>query len=217
MFEYITDNVDWILSGVGVFLVKGVWSALARRHPESSLGAPNETIHAPPVEPPASEPVPRSEELEVERIPKRFRTILDLMNEDRPYSKFTISQFARSMALRRVGELEDVFTGRVEPTFQFVEKFCETFGVNFEWLVHGQMSPFSNGEMTKYDPLSYLDEILDLHPLGVYFVRENTETAPAFILLQLSDSKFKILHRTWHVSDHVGAGGESQLVGLYRL
>ncbi len=39
------------------------------------------------------------------------------MNEGRNYSEFTIPQLAQIMKLHKISELENVFTGQEEPTF----------------------------------------------------------------------------------------------------
>jgi hypothetical protein len=45
----------------------------------------------------------------------------------------------------------------------------------------------------------------------------NSKVGEVFILLELSDFKYKVLRRTWHISSHVGGGGRSQIYGLYKL
>ena len=160
---------------------------------------------------------PTSEETEVEKISRRFRTVLDLMNEDRYGPKFNVPQLADIMKLDKVSKLENIFIGKKEPALQFMDRFCDAFGVNKTWLLEGKRSPFSNDYHPEAEPLLCFEDIQHFEPQYIYFIRENTDTAPAFIVLQLSDWKYKILHRTWHISDHVGAGGEAALLSFYYL
>ena len=67
------------------------------------------------------------------------------------------------------------------------------------------------------EPHWYLDEIKKIKPLRVFFVREDSRKARMFLLLKIDDFKYKILRRTWHISDEVGTGGRRQLVSFYGL
>jgi len=154
---------------------------------------------------------------EVELLAARFKKSLELMNEGNSYSPFTIAKLAQLMKLHKIGELEKVFNGEEEPSFEFISHFCSTFGINKNWLIHGQGSPYSNQERTNFDPLEYYSEIVRENPNRIYFIMNNSDIGEAFILLELSDFKYKILQRIWHVSSHVGGGGRSQIYGLYKL
>lgn len=154
---------------------------------------------------------------EVASIVKRFNQVLDLLNENRTYGKYTIAGLAQLMKLHSVGELECVFIGTQEPSFEFIDHFCTTFGVNRNWLIEGKEAPFREHERTHYDPLSYFAEIEARSPTRIYFIRSASEVGEVFLLLQLSDCKYKIISRVWHISGHVGAGGQSQIFGMYQL
>ena len=215
MFEFIFEQIKWVFSGIGVGLAAAVWTVYRRWRRKSYAGDTRGAIQWSMIEPPNSEPEPGASEVEL--ISKRFRTVLGLMNQDRRVGQITISQLAQAMRLTRISELENVFTRGLEPDIQLMRTFSEICGVNFNWLAHGSMSPFSNNDRTNPDPMANLRKILDLRPVYIYFIRENSERAPAFIVLKLSKWKFKILQRTWPVSDQVGSAGANQLVGLYRL
>lgn len=154
---------------------------------------------------------------EVEKVAERFRTILELMNQGPNYSKFTIPQLAKLMKLQSISELENVITGRSEPSFAFIDDFCDTFGVSREWLIEGKEAPYSSTITSKSDPMDYLPLIEEISPEGIYFVREKSDISPAFILLKVSEWKYMILNRTWHISNVVGASGQRQLYSFYRL
>ena len=154
---------------------------------------------------------------EVEQVASRFRESLQLMNEGNSYSPYTIAKLAQLMKLHRIGELEGVFNAKEEPSFEFIDHFCNTFGINKDWLVHDQGTPYDNPQQTNFDPLAYYSEIEKENPNRIYFIMNSSEVGEVFILLELSDFKYKILQRTWHVSSHVGDGGRSQIYGLYKL
>ncbi|MEZ9571591.1 hypothetical protein AB4242_22270 [Vibrio splendidus] len=164
------------------------------------------------------ETAPKPEEpTEVELLASRFRKLLELMNEGNSYSPFTVAKLAQLMKLHKIGELENIFNAKEEPSFEFIAHFCNTFGINKNWLVHGQEAPYSNQDQTNFDPLAYYSDIEREKPNRIYFIMNNSKIGEVFILLELSDFKYKILQRTWHVSSHVGAGGRSQIYGLYKL
>lgn len=220
MFEYFITNKEWIFSGAGVssILIIGGW-LFKRQRPASPpvlSGNPSsvrvELIHTQSSTENIIQP-----QSEVAGIVKRFNQILTLMNEKRSFGKYTVASLAQLMKLHSVGELESVFLGNREPSFEFIDHFCTCFGVNRDWLIEGKISPFSSSEETNYDPLEYLNEIENLNPERIYFIRSDSPVGEVFILLKLADWKYKIISRVWHISDHVGAGGQSQIFGMYKL
>lgn len=205
------ENISWIFSGIGV----KVGSYLLKKKDNSNiedqqkLEKYNKNLHKEKL---------KKELTEVQKLSKRFQLVLNLMNENRASClKFTIAKLAEIMNLQRISELEDILIGRQEPDFQFIEKFSKTFGVNKRWLVEGIGTPFSNDFQTKLYPTDYFEMIEEIKPDRIYFVKENSRTSPAFILLRVSKWKYLILHRTWHISDEVGATGQAQLYSFYCL
>ncbi|ADN75762.1 hypothetical protein Fbal_1558 [Ferrimonas balearica DSM 9799] len=154
---------------------------------------------------------------EVELIASRFRESLKIMNEGNLYSPFTISKLAQLMRLQKTGDLEKVFNGKEEPSFEFIDHYCNTFGINKGWMIHGQGTIYDNQEKTNFDPLDYYSDIEKSNPNEIYFIMNRSEVGEVFIILAMSDYKYKILKRTWRISKHVGGGGRSQIFGLYKL
>lgn len=214
MIDLLIENKEWLFSGIGVTILTVIGSRTFKAKPpviENTIILKTEKI---------KEKDDKSENeanSEVSQISIRFKKVLDLMNEGREHSQYSIAQLAQVMKLHKVSELENVFRGKEEPTFQFIDNFSEYFGVNRDWLIDGKYSPFFNDEQTMGEPLWYLDQIETIKPQRIFFIRENSDTAPVFLLLKIDDFKFKILRRTWHVSDKVGAGGSRQLVSFYQL
>ncbi len=216
MLDYIMENKDWLFSGAGVAVITLSLSFLFKRKTSAKPDTTGNYLMA-TKETERSQSLAPKELTEVEKVAKRFRTILELMNEGRNYSQFTIPQLAQLMKLHKISELENVFIAKSEPSFSFIEDFCNTFGVSKEWLIEGKGAPYLSDTPSKSDPMDYLPLIEELNPESIYFIRENTDTAPAFILLKVSKWKYLILSRIWHISDVVGAGGQRQLYSFYSL
>ena len=220
MIKYILTNKEWIFSGVGVsaILVIGGW--LFRRYRPVSPSAQSSNLPSVRIEfvhaQAAAEKAINSKS-EVAGIVARFNQILELMNEKRSYGKYTIAGLAQLMKLHSVGELESIFLGSREPSFEFIDHFCSAFGINRNWLIEGKSTPYSSPEGTNFDPFDYLSEIEGLKPGRIYFIRSDSPVGEVFILLKLADWKYRIISRVWHISDHVGAGGQSQIFGMYKL
>lgn len=220
MIDYILINKEWIFSGAGVSVIFLVGGWLFKLSKYSTLPAQPSTLTSVPVEVVQMQPLFAKNiqpDSEVASIAKRFNQIIDLMNEKRTYREYTIAGLAQLMKLHSVGELESIFIGSQEPSFELIDHFCTTFGVNKNWLIEGKERPFSNAERTHYDPLGYFNEITVLTLSRVYFIKSKSEVGEVFLLLKFSDYKYKIISRVWNISEHVGTGGQSQIYGMYRL
>jgi hypothetical protein len=121
------------------------------------------------------------------------------------------------MQLNSVSELEDIFLGKCKPNFDFIDKFCKCFGVYKEWLINGEITPYYNSDRRNLMPLDYFDEIKSSNPERIFFVTCNSPARDTFIVLKLNDCKYKILHFTWAISDHVGGTGQAQIFDMYCL
>ena len=164
-----------------------------------------------------SSDIRKASETEVQQVTKRFCQVLNLMNENRSYDKYTIAKLAQLLSLPTISELENVFEGKNEPSFQFMEDFCKIFGVNKDWLAEGKSTPYFSDDATHFNPLDYFEEIRATNPDKIYFVLCKSDVGETLIVLKFTDWKFRILHRTWHISSHVGGGGQRQIYGMYRL
>ena len=103
MLELVSNNKEWVFSGIGVPLVSGLTIWMWRQFLLSAKSAK--------VTPILENTVPREESsrkpTESEMIAGRFKQVLDLLNEGRQYEPFTIAKLAQIMKLNKVGELED--------------------------------------------------------------------------------------------------------------
>ncbi len=151
---------------------------------------------------------------EAEKISNRFKSILDLMNEGRNYQLYTISKLAQILDMEKVGDLEDIFLGKTESTFNFMKKFCEEFGVSYPWLTDGEGAPFDNKDNTMYSP-SY-ETFKKIIPERIYFIRAKP-LGEAFAILQIKDWKYLTIYRSWPIHSGTGQGGQSQIFDFYKL
>jgi len=159
----------------------------------------------------------KQEETEVLKLSKRFQKLLKLMNENRgEYNKFTIAKLSEILNLDRRSILDNIISGRKEPTFEFIKNFCKTFRINYDWLNEGKGYPFYI-EYNYFSPMDYLTDIIKLNPERIYFIQNKSETAETFIMLGFSEWYYMVGTITWHISNNVGASGQSQIYDLYRL
>ena len=84
---------------------------------------------------------PPKKKSESKKISERLQFILKLMNEERN-EKFTIAEFSKILKLKKVSDLEKYFLNEDEPTFKFLKKFSNEFGINITWLTEGREYPF---------------------------------------------------------------------------
>jgi hypothetical protein len=158
-----------------------------------------------------------SKDSEVGKIILRLNQVLDLMNEERRIPKFSIISLAEVLQFDSPGELESIFRGHQELDFKFLDRFCDCFGVDKNWLKNGKNHPFKSSASTHLMPTDYLEEIRQSKPECVYFVRSKSPVGESIIVLKYSEWCFKTLPKFWHVSDEVGGTGIQQLVSLYKL
>lgn len=156
-------------------------------------------------------------ETEVSKLSKRFKEVFLLMNEKRgEYNKFTIANVSEILGLDKRSILDDIVNGKVDPSFEFIKNFCDKFRINYQWLNESKGEPFRIS-YTSYSPMGYLDDILKLNPENIYFIQNNSEVSETFIMLGFSDWYYMVGTKIWHISSHVGHGGQGQIYDLYRL
>lgn len=206
------ENYDWIFSGIGVFLLSLIINFLFSKKDIKIIESTPifETTNI-------SNPEPTRCITEQDKLTQRFQYVLELMNYNSCYGGFTIAQLAKIMNLDKISTLEKYATGEEEPSFAFLKKFCETFAINYEWMTEGTKKPFCNNQNIRFDLIDYYQEIESLQPEKIYFIRCDNEVSEFFIVLKLADWNYQICQRTWHLSDHVGSTGRSQLLKFYNL
>lgn len=150
-------------------------------------------------------------------IASRMKSVLARMNEQRRHDPFSVADLARSMGLGSPAELDGVMSGRDEPSFALIDKFCDRLAVDKEWVVAGRGAPFVSLIEHQILPEHYLAPIDEAAPEMVFAVRSKSHIGEAFIVVYCDDFKVWCVPDVWHASDHVGGRGSRDLVSLYRL
>ena len=153
----------------------------------------------------------------IKLVSDRFYYILNAMNEYSNEEKYSIPKLASFMGLEKSGDLYKYFSGKEEPTFQFIEKFCKCFGVNESWMNFNEEYPFKSTLEYGIMPLSYHDTIIQHNPEWIYVVRSNSEDGETGIVIKESECKYQYFPDTYHISSHVGGTGRRQLLSFYQF
>lgn len=160
------------------------------------------------------------------QVAERLGRMMIQLNERRML-KIKPSHIARDIGEPRAKEVEDWFLGLVEPTFDQLEAIATTYGVQFDWLAHGDSSIF------KVDSVSLSEDVMDAvdwllswdegnddledNLIHLYFVRELSESGALAIVKYSSLGRFKIFRTNYHVSEKIGNTGESDLRNLFLI
>jgi len=101
------------------------------------------------------------------------------------------------------------------PTINVLKKISHFFGVNANWLIKGEGKPFYNHDLNIYRPGDLLEHIPKLSPKKYYFILSDNPEKEVAIILQLSNYKFIVLPKVWHMNpDCIGRSGQRQLESL---
>ena len=170
---------------------------------------------------------------ETTKIAERLQLILKLMNDGRD-ENFTIAEFSKILNLKKVSDLEKYFLNEDEPSFKFLKKFSNEFGINLKWLTEGKEYPF------KWDQDVYInlyEEYLNktdtqICPWNIvsaknkYFcrifvmesvIRTDCANGETCLLLEIKDHKYITLNHFVHFSSQNGHSGQLALVELRKL
>lgn len=150
------------------------------------------------------------------QIAERMSSVLQEMNTNR-LEPLAVSDLALAMGFSSPADLEAVLIGQATSTFELLDRFCTCFAVNKEWLRTGRNSPFYPEIEHCFCPEQYLSLIEKAGCETVYAVRSKSDVGETFLVIESNPLKFWLIPDVWHVSDHVGGGGASDLVSLYRL
>ena len=133
------------------------------------------------------------------------------------YDKLTFSKISDYLSFENVGLVEGFFQAKLEPTLDFLSKYCDFFGIEYQWLRHGEGNIFIKSSRNEILAINYLKYILELEPKEICFVRSRNENGRSGIILRLTNNKFLVLPSTYNISSIVGGTGQIQIVSLYYL
>ena len=129
------------------------------------------------------------------------------------------SKIAESIGEQRAEDAENWFTGLKEPSFQQLDAIAGYLGCGPDFLKHG------DGELypTQYcripeDAAEGIKWLLDPDGhkavIGLHFLRSADETGSLLVVKQYDETKCKVFTTPYHISEHIGNGGETALKHL---
>lgn len=157
----------------------------------------------------------------------RLNEVLILMQQVQRLSRLNIEKLASLMDLPRPTELRKYFEDEEEPTYEFLDRFADVFGVNPNWLKFGEDYPYSDSKLTKdINPCDAFESLYEyvvsntviekLKPRGIVFVKSNSKVGQAVIIFEIQEWKYLTCFDPYHISEH-GSGGTTALVRLYKF
>jgi hypothetical protein len=147
----------------------------------------------------------------------RLSFALALLNEGRTFDAISISRVAEAVGAERVSDVSKYFEGKEEPPIQFMRSFAFKFGINPQWLIHGEDEAFYCAEPVVFSALDAIPFIEEGKPEEIFVVKSKSEHGETAIVVRLDDLRYVTMNGVWHVSRHVGGTGRSQMVDLCQL
>lgn len=153
-------------------------------------------------------------------VGQRLSYLLAEANQFASGRPVTVSKIAELAAYTHAGDLEDWFAGDEEPAFSDLERISSVLGCSRTWLVHGDGNPY-RAEYTRIpeDPPAaaawFLRPALDGGAPPELSLLRSTSAAGEFALVKHHSAlSAQTFHTPYHLSDKVGAGGETSQVWL---
>lgn len=152
-------------------------------------------------------------------VSARLRDLLDQVSKAIRGRPLKPSHIAQAIGEDYAEGVENWFTGEIEPSFKQLDAIAAYLGGASEWLKHGDRQMFSvESERIPEDPAEGTTWLLDLGEAEkvtyLHLVREADETGSLLIVKQYGDWRCKTYTTPYHVSEEIGAGGESSLACL---
>lgn len=128
-----------------------------------------------------------------------------------------ISHVAEIIGAERVSEVAKYFDGKEEPSIQFMRSFASRFGINTQWLIHGEDEAFYCAEPVVFSPIDAIPFLEKHRPEDIFVMRSKSDHGETVIVVRFDDWRYVTMNGIWHVSKHVGGTGRSQMVDLCLL
>lgn len=162
-------------------------------------------------------------------VASRLNECLKMTNEV-SHHKLTPSKVAELLNEDSALHMGKYFDGLDQPNFIELDKLSKFFGVNNEWLKHGNLPKFN----VKYERLSTIPaeavkQLLNIsidktkqhnidnliRPTDIYLVRKNSNAGEFLIVKKYNDWSAEVIKTPIHVSDVIGSGGTNMLKSLF--
>lgn len=195
--------------------------ALADRHDRSTEGEARQAISA-WVEPALVE---QTRSTRRQELADRLNRMLKQVNMSRR-PPLLISQIAEQIGEEHGESTENWFLGEEEPSFKQLASLAAVLGVDPDWLKHGdkRLYPVECYRLPE-NPFAAVDWLLSwtLPERGVdgqalktlHLVRNDNSTGNLYIVKESAAGHYVTYTTPIHVSEEIGAGGESSLAALF--
>jgi plasmid stability protein len=156
-------------------------------------------------------------------VATRLRNLLEQINSTPLGARMRPSHLAQAIGEDYAEAVEDWFTGQAEPSFSQLKATAKHMGAVVEWLQHGDghMFPVSSHRLSDDATeaatwlLTWDEEEPGTNVKTVHFVREASNTGSLLVVKESINGHYKTFSTQYHVSDQIGAGGESALAHLW--
>jgi len=155
-------------------------------------------------------------------ISSRLQYALNTLNGEFTYqSSYSISKIAEDMQVHSIGEVENYFSGKAEPSINWLKQFAHRYRLNPNWLLHGEGQIFSHHlTLFRGNYQEAINQINTFEPDSIYFIKDDSEDAFCIIVITKLDGSFNIIHRSpcnWKISDLTGATGQTHTFDYYQI
>lgn len=151
-------------------------------------------------------------------ISRRMQEAIRLLREDQlSIESFSDTQIAEVLGLDKVSDLKKLLNGTDEPSFKLLDQFSDYYGLNNNWLKHGESSPFRLSESPLFTDHDFISELQSHEPEIIYFVRNDSEEAEITIVMKLANKKYVTYPYVVNLSSHVGGTGRMQLARFHEF
>lgn len=141
----------------------------------------------------------------------RLKSILSQINQTRYGRPLLPSTVAELIGESSATTVEAVMAGRETPSFDLLNRIAALLGASPEWLKHGTANQFPIIE-ERYFGLESAKKLVALKPRSIAFIRCRNDAGNLAIVAQLDELRYSCFSTGLHVSKHIGAGGEAQLM-----
>lgn len=152
-------------------------------------------------------------------VAERLGRLLDQVNAAASGQRLRPSHIAQSIGQEKAADVEDWFLGKQEPTFVQLEAIAAHLGCVIEWLQHGDgcMFPMTQHRLSDnaFEAANWLTTWEEGEPVKtVHLIREQSKNGELLIVQESDKGQCRTYTTQYHVSDVIGAGGESALAHL---
>ncbi|GAB3383928.1 FitA-like ribbon-helix-helix domain-containing protein [Azotobacter armeniacus] len=152
-------------------------------------------------------------------VGQRLRYLQNEIGELRTSKAATPSRLAEAMGWSHAEKIESWLAGDEEPSFDELTQISALVGCQRDWLVHGEGNPYSPVyTRIPEDAFAGSDWLLSPAEAGenpkIYLVRSRSKAGEFAFVKRFSDWSAQAFSTPYHISDVIGAGGESSLASL---